>query len=125
MAKKPTAAEKKATAAAKKETKSGQGSAVVLPNGVRRIDFIRDSYYTNGKHTEGKDPKRGDIRTDINTMLEKAGKADEQIPYQIVFAATKTDVDPRVEAAKKAAAKPAKKEPAKKESVAKPGAKRQ
>ena len=87
-----------------KATKTGQGSAVVLPNGERRIDFIRDMYYTKGKHTD-KDPKRGAIKTAINEMLPEA----EAIPYQIVFAATKTDVDPRTVAKEE----PAKKEPAK------------
>lgn len=101
MGKKPTkkAAAKtesaKDTATATADTKTGQGSAVVLPNGVRRIDYIRDQYYTNGVHTEGKDSTRGEIRKSINEMLEKAGRKDEQIPYQIVFAACKKDVDPR------------------------------
>ncbi len=81
-------------------TKDNRGRAVVLPNGKRRIDFIRDSYYTNGKHTD-KCMERSDIKKAINDMLEKAGKVDEQITYQIVFAATKTPegVDPRIAAA--------------------------
>ena len=90
--KKKAAAASKATKDTKKTT--GQGSAVVLPNGQRRIDFIRDRYYKNGKHTDA-EPKRGAIKTEINDMLEKAGRKDEAIPYQIVFAATKPDIDPR------------------------------
>ena len=88
--------------------KTGQGSAVVLPNGTRRIDYIRDMYYKNGKHTDA-EPKRGEIRKNINEMLDKAGRKEEEIPYQIVFAATKTDIDPRTvkkdEPAKKEATK--------------------
>ncbi len=76
----------------------GQGRAVTLPNGVRRIDFIRDAYYNDGK-------SRSDIRKEINAMLEKAKREGEVIPYQIVFAATKTKEDPRVTSAKAAAAK--------------------
>ncbi len=79
-------------AKAAKEEKStegkGQGRAVTLPNGVRRIDFIRDAYYKNGK-------SRSDIRKEINEMLEKANRGEEVIPYQIVFASTKTEGDPR------------------------------
>lgn len=59
----------------------GQGRAVTLPNGARRIDFIRDAYYKEGK-------TRSDIRKEINALYEEG--ADGQIPYQIVFAATKT-----------------------------------
>ena len=66
----------------------GQGRAVTLPNGVRRIDFIRDAYYKDGK-------SRSDIRKEINEMLEKANRGEEVIPYQIVFASTKTEEDPR------------------------------
>lgn len=92
---KAKATETAAAAVKDKTAKTGQGSAVVLPNGARRIDFIRDAYYTGGKHTEGKDSTRGEIRTSINEMLKKAGRGAEEIPYQIVFAACKTDVDPR------------------------------
>ncbi len=78
----------------------GQGRAVTLPNGVRRIDYIRDAYYNKktGLHGES-ETSRSDIKKAINEMLEKAGRTDEQIPYQIVFAATKTVEDPRVAAA--------------------------
>lgn len=65
-----------------------QGAAVVLPNGQRRIDYIRDQYYKEGK-------KRGEIKTAINEMLEAAGQGDKKIAYQIVFAATKAETDPR------------------------------
>lgn len=77
----------------------GQGRAVTLPNGQRRIDYIRNEYYKNEK-------TRSEIKTAINEMLEKAGRKNEQIPYQIVFAATKTKEDPRI-AAKAAADKKA------------------
>ncbi len=77
----------------------GQGRAVTLPNGSRRIDYIRDAYYKGGK-------TRSEIKLAINEMLDKAGRKNEQIPYQIVFAATKTKEDPRI-AAKIAADKKA------------------
>ncbi len=86
---------------AKTEAK-GQGRAVILPNGKRRIDYIRDEYY-GGKDGAPSGKKRGEIKTAINEMLEKAGRKDEQIQYQIVFAASKLEVDPRIAA--KAAAK--------------------
>ncbi len=88
MAKKAPAA-----AAATNDEGKGQGRAVVLPNGQKRIDFIRDAYYNDGK-------SRGDIRKEINDQLEKAGREDDVIPYQIVFAATKDkETDPRIAAA--------------------------
>lgn len=68
----------------KAEESKGQGRAVVLPNGQRRIDYIRDEYYKNGK-------SRSDIKKAINEMLPEG----EEIAYQIVFAATKTEEDPR------------------------------
>ena len=82
----------------------GQGRAVILPNGISRIDFIRDNYYDKktGTHTEGC-KSRSEIKNAINEMLPEG----EGIAYQIVFAATKTPEDPRVAAAarKEAAAK--------------------
>jgi len=72
-------AKKEAAAPAAEEGK-GQGRAVVLPNGTKRIDFIRDRYYNDNV-------SRSDIRKEINAMYEEG--ADGQIPYQIVFAATK------------------------------------
>ncbi len=91
-----------AEAAASKE---GQGRAVTLPNGVRRIDYIRDAYYNAKTGLHGDSEKsRSDIKNAINEMLEKAGKKDAIIPYQIVFAATKTKEDPRKTAGKAAAA---------------------
>lgn len=92
---------------ADKDTKKeGQGRAVVLPNGQKRIDYIRDAYYNSktGLHVKDEQKSRSDIKNAINAMLEKAGKKDAIIPYQIVFAATKTPEDPRKTAAKKAAA---------------------
>lgn len=81
----------------------GQGRVVLLPDGTRRIDFIRNNYYSKGVHTEGTDMSRSDIKNAINKQLEDAKREGEQIPYQIVFAGTKTVEDPRVaaEAAKK------------------------
>ncbi len=78
---------------------SGQGAAIVLPNGARRIDFIRDRYYNDGI-------SRSDIKKEINEQYEKSGEDDKKIAYQIVFAATKNkEVDPRtVEKAAPAAA---------------------
>lgn len=85
------------------EKKEGQGRAVVLPNKQKRIEFIRDAYYNKqtGKHVDGDDAvqTRSQIKTAINEMLAKAGRENEQIPYQIVFAATKTPVDPRIASA--------------------------
>ncbi len=72
-----------AKAAEVKEEGKGQGRAVVLPNGQRRIDYIRDEYY-------GKGTTRSDIKNNINEMLKGAGQEDNVIPYQIVFSATKT-----------------------------------
>lgn len=63
------------------EESKGQGRAVVLPGGQKRIDFIRDEYY-------GKGTSRSDIRKAVNAMYEEG--SDGVIPYQIVFAATKT-----------------------------------
>jgi len=85
----------------------GQGKAVQLPDGTRRIDFIRDNYYSNGVHTEGTDMSRSDIKNAINTQLEEAGREGEAIAYQIVFAGTKTVEDPRVAAAAAAEARAA------------------
>ncbi len=79
----------------------GQGKAVMLPNGTKRIDYIRDQYYKKGT-------ERSKIRIAINEMLEEGGRKDEQIPYQIVFAATKVgtrgeaDTDPRIASEAKA-----------------------
>lgn len=82
-------AEAKSKTAAKKADAAegkGQGRAVTLPNGERRIDFIRDAYYKNGK-------TRSDIKKEVNAMYKEGD--DGIIPYQIVFAATKTEGDPR------------------------------
>ncbi len=75
---------------------SKQGTAVVLPNGKRRIDFIRESYYgdavVGGTHVaEGKGAhmSRSAIKNAINEMLKEAGRGAEEIAYQIVFAGTK------------------------------------
>lgn len=88
-------AKKDAAAAATENTTTvakptGQGRAVILPNGTRRIDYIHEEFYTNGK-------TRSEIRLAVNAMLPEG----EEIAYQIVFAATKTVVDPRVARAAK------------------------
>jgi len=96
------------------EKAEGQGRVVTLPNGQKRIDFIRDNYYDKktGKHEEGC-MSRSEIKNAINEQLPEG----EQIPYQIVFAATKTEEDPRIAAATRAAERAAAK--AEKEAAAK------
>lgn len=56
-------------------------NAIVLPNGQKRVDYIRQQFAAG--------VKRGDIRKAINDMYEAAGQPEKKIPYQIVFAATK------------------------------------
>lgn len=65
----------------------GRGRAVMLPNGQKRIDYIRDRYYKEGV-------SRSDIRKEINQIMADAN-IDDKIQYQIVFAATKDPADPR------------------------------
>ena len=65
----------------------GRGRAVMLPNGQKRIDYIRDRYYKEGV-------SRSDIRKEINQIMADAN-IDDKIQYQIVFAATKDPSDPR------------------------------
>ena len=65
----------------------GRGRAVMLPNGQKRIDYIRDRYYKEGV-------SRSDIRKEINQIMADAN-IDDNIQYQIVFAATKDPADPR------------------------------
>ena len=55
-------------------------------------------------HDNEKQKTRSVIKNEINEMLKKEGPEAGEIPYQIVFSATKTAVDPRVTARKKAAA---------------------
>ena len=64
-----------------------RGRAVMLPNGQKRIDYIRDRYYKDGV-------SRSDIRKEINQIMADAN-IDDKIQYQIVFAATKDPADPR------------------------------
>lgn len=68
---------------AKKEETQSQGRAVILPNGERRVDFIRRRYYDENA-------TRSEIKNEINEMLPEG----ESIAYQIVFAATKTKDKP-------------------------------
>lgn len=83
MAKAKKAAKKAAKAAAEpaREESSSQGRAVILPDGKRRVDYIREQYYEKGV-------ERSAIRKALNEMYEKAGDKQD-IPYQIVFAGTK------------------------------------
>lgn len=90
MGKKPTT----------EEATQAKGRAVILPNGEKRVDFIRNRYYNaDGVHDEetknaagdGNCLKRGPIRLLINAMYKNE---DDHIMYQIVFAATKTDQRP-------------------------------
>lgn len=69
------------------ERARGRGRAVMLPNGQKRIDYIRDRYYKESV-------SRSDIRKEINQIMEEHGY-DEKVQYQIIFAATKDDADPR------------------------------
>ena len=55
----------------------GQGRAIILPNGERRVDYIKRRY------AEG--IKRGAIAKELTEM-----NGGVKVPYQIVFAATKT-----------------------------------
>jgi len=57
---------------------SGQGRAVVLSNGERRVDYIRRRHYIDGA-------TRSEIAKEVSEMQEKP------CPYQIVFSATKPD----------------------------------
>lgn len=73
-------------------TKPKGQPGILLPNGVRRVDFIRNAYYNDPKST------RSEIVKTVNAMLVEAGREAEKIPFQIVFAATKTKEDPRIKA---------------------------
>lgn len=59
-------------------TTNKQGVAVVLPDGTKRIDFIKKRYYVDGA-------ERGAIAKELS---EKLGRT---VPYQIVFAGTKEE----------------------------------
>ena len=65
----------------------GRGRPVTLPNGQRRVDYIRDRYYRDGA-------SRSAIRAEINAMLAEAG-ADGDIRRQVVYGATSAPTDPR------------------------------
>ena len=73
-------------AAAATPVRRTRGPAAVLPNGARRIDYIRDRYYRDGM-------ARPAIRAEVNQMLVDAGQA--RIAYQVVFGATSGESDPR------------------------------
>lgn len=95
-------------------TEVASGHKVVLPNGIARSDFIRDNYYGDGE-LKG---NRSGITKAINDMYDAAGDADGKIPYQIVFAATKTEVDPRIASAEAKAKRDAAREVKKAEAAA-------
>ena len=73
----------------KVETKaSGKGRSIsFLVNGknTKRVDYIRDRYYDQpgDKHDPEKSPKRADILKEVRKLQGR-----EDIPYQIIFAAT-------------------------------------
>lgn len=71
---------------------SGKGRTVeFMVDGVmtKRVDYIRNRYYgEDGVHGED-DPKRGDILKEVREL-----QGDDSIPYQIIFAATKTPERP-------------------------------
>jgi hypothetical protein len=115
MAKAKKAAAKAATPAADASESTNQGRAVILPNGTRRVDYIRDQYY-------GKGVERSAIRKALNEMYkDKDGKQTQEIPYQIVFAGTKLSRDDYAaeQKTKVAAAAATKKEAAEAAKVAK------
>lgn len=77
----PTLETSEATTAPTTETAaagSKQGVAVVLPDGTKRIDFIKKRYYVDGI-------ERGVIAKELSELLGRT------IPYQIVFAGTKEE----------------------------------
>ena len=86
---------KKSKNESKAEDSKTQGRAVVLPDGTRRVDYIRSQFYDKGV-----------TRSEIRKALCELTKQD--IPYQIVFAATKVKPDD-YKAALKAKAEEAKK----------------
>ncbi len=84
---------------AKKQTEaqdaggSTRGRKVILPNGEARVDWIRDRYY-NAEGVFNAEDSNCTTRSDILKELNKfAGQED--VPYQIVFAATKTKERPK------------------------------
>lgn len=74
----PENAEQNAEANAEGQTSGKQGVAVTLPDGTRRIDYIKHRYYVDGA-------ERGAIAKELS---EKLGR---DVPYQIVFAGTKEE----------------------------------
>jgi len=62
------------------EAEKKRGRAVILPNGELRAEFIRRRYYDESK-------TRSEIVKELKEM-------DHEVPYQVVFAATKTKEKP-------------------------------
>ncbi len=73
--------EKKTEEAATTTTESRRGRAVILSNGQKRAEYIRNRYY---------DDKVS--RSDIVKELKE--KFNHEVPYQIVFQATKEKEKP-------------------------------
>ncbi len=87
MAKSKKAAKVAAAPAEDKSESTSQGRAIILPNGKRRVDYIRAQYYDKGI-------ERSAIRKALNAMyVDDKGEQTQDIPYQIVFAATKLSRD--------------------------------
>ncbi len=61
---------------------SSKGRKVMLTDNLARVDFIREQYYDKDK-----------TRSEIVKLLKE--KFNHEVPYQIVFAATKTDEKPK------------------------------
>ena len=78
------------TPPAESEPAAARGRPVTLPNGQRRVDYIRDRYYRDGA-------SRSAIRAEIDAMLAEAG-AGEGIRRQVVYGATSAPTDPRGDA---------------------------
>jgi hypothetical protein len=91
-----------AQAAAATTAAAGQrGVPVVLASGERRVDFIKRRF--KELEVEQKEGKfQGSIRGKIAKELSEA--TGVKVPYQIVFAATKTKKDPQAAAPAAAAA---------------------
>lgn len=61
--------------------------AVILPNGMRRIEYIRNRYYRDGV-------SRIDIVREINRMFKEVNR-NERVQYITILRATETTSDPR------------------------------
>jgi len=73
-----------AAPAAAATTESTQGRAIILPNGERRVDFIKRRFKELTADPATKTGARGKIVKELKAM-------GHDVAYQIVFAATKGD----------------------------------